>query len=122
MKGMKKVGILKILLILVLLTSIVNADPFLSCDPESGRTEYKIDWASGVVEYIKAQPDGSLYYDLNAIPEGETTGTLYGGAEWLLDGQPQGVFRWSAGRPFVLTSPLGLSIPTGLRLIKREAE
>jgi hypothetical protein len=52
----------------MLLSSAAFAAPFIVCDPQSGVIGYDITGLpNGTVSYI-AQADGSLKYDLAAIP------------------------------------------------------
>lgn len=106
-----------ICVLIVLLVPVAGfGEPFLVCDAQSEVTEYKIAWDSGATEYVNAETDGSLRYDL--VSAGIHEGDLFAGKPWTLDGEDQPAFKWSASRPFVLGEPSDVNIPSGLRLTK----
>ena len=105
-----------IFILLVFLASYAYAEPFLVCDPQVGVTQYKIVWAGGATEYISADVDGALHYDAVGLSQGDSSGDLFAGKAWGVDGDPQEAFEWSDPRPFVLTKPSASAIPTNLRL------
>ena len=86
----------------------------LVCDPQEGVMVYRID---GEI-VINAEADGSVKYDISAIPTGTHNGTLEAGNEYVLDGVPQGVWQWSDPTPFVLIIPEKKSAPTNTGLIQ----
>ena len=104
----------KLILVLAILAMAVPAFAVsLVCDPQEGVIKYRIDGAT----IIDAEADGSVVYDISALPPGEHNGTLEAGNEYVLDGVPQGVWQWSDPTPFVLIVPSSLSAPTGTGLI-----
>lgn len=91
-------------IVAVILIGIASAEPFLVCDPQTGVTKYRLEFAGSVdpaVE-VNAEQDGSLKYDLVNWGQGLIQVQAYAGKEAVLDGQPQGVWRWSEPTPFEL--------------------
>lgn len=110
---MKK--ILTCFIFMLFYVSGVMAAPFLICDPQAGATEYRIVWEGGATEYINAEPDGSIKYNIGPLPAGTVNGTLEAGAEYTLDGSNQPAFKWSTPPlPFVLGVPSSVQSPTGI--------
>lgn len=98
------------LLILIMLASagLVNAAPFLICDPQNGVDTYNIyiDGTS-VANDITAEPDGSVRYDLQGITPGQYQFTAEACNVWGCS---------EVSDPFV--SPAATAKPSGLLLIK----
>lgn len=92
----------------------------LVCDAQTGVTQYQIDWnRSGnwtAFPMIPAQADGSLSLDLTATAPGTFTAQVRGGAQYELDGVPQGGLVWSNPTPFVLKKPAMPTAPAGIGL------
>jgi len=110
---MKKLPILLILLF----ASTAFGEPFLTCDPQPDITKYRM--AIPAISYDEesiANADGSGNHDLGTLPVGEHNGEFYAGAEWVLDGVPQGIWRWSDPTPFLLRKPAA-SEPDGNRIV-----
>lgn len=106
-----------LIFVIVLISSIAGAAPFLVCDPQEGVTQYKIIWQDSTEEIVIAQPDGSISRDLADIPVGERSGEYMAGKPWTIDGIPQEAMEWSPSVPFVLGRPSEPLLPmnTGLR-------
>ena len=95
----------KLLIMLLLIPALASAEPFLVCDPQANVTEYQLEWTGGATEYVNAEADGSLRYDVVSLSTGDNAGNLYAGAFWSVDGNGQDVFEWSDPTPFLLTRP-----------------
>lgn len=96
-----------------LFVSCAEANPFLSCDPQAGVTKYKVNMPSaGIVDEItNAQANGSALHDISSWPSGTyNDGEIRAGAEYILNGVPQNVWRWSDPTPFDITVP---ALPAG---------
>lgn len=84
-----------------------QAAPFLVCNPQEGVVGYEI---TGIETpgAIAAQTDGSLKYDLAAVPSGSYTLTVAACNVW----------GCSSTAPFVFTKQVP-SAPAGLRLLAK---
>lgn len=92
----------------MLLSSAAFAAPFIVCDPQEEVIGYDITGLpGGTVSYI-AQADGSLKYDLAAVPNGTYELTVAACNMW----------GCSSTVPFVFTKQLP-SAPAGLRLLAK---
>ena len=101
--------------IVLLTTTVLYADPFLTCDPQTGVKKYKM--VIGEVEsFSNAQADGSAWHDLVDTPVGDHDATLAAGIPWTLDGVPQEATEWGPTTPFVLGRPFALQLPTSISL------
>lgn len=91
-------------IVAVILIGIASAEPFLVCDPQAGVTKYRLEFTGSVDPAVEvaAETDGSLKYDLVNWGNGLIQANAYAGKEVVLDGQPQGVWRWSEPTPFAL--------------------
>ena len=103
---------MKLIIAILLFSTTVWAGPFLVCDPDPDVTEYKLEWDSGATEYINAP----LRYDANTLAEGDSSGNIYAGGVWKVDGEDQEVFEWSDPTPFLLTRPSKPLSPTNIGL------
>lgn len=106
----KLIGILSITLLIILMSTLSMAAPFLVCDPQAGVQSYEIfiDGQQVTGGPILAEVDGSLQYDLAGTTPGAYTFTAKACAD------PWGCSEDSD--PFV--SPPPVLKPTGLRLAK----
>lgn len=105
---MRKIIFMLIIMLSILLPLSVWAAPFLGCDPQTGVEKYRVNLPSaGIVnELSNAVTDGSARHDIGSWPAGTfNDGTIEAGAEYILNGQPQGVWEWSAPLPFDITKP-----------------
>ena len=91
----------KLILAVLLIPSIAIGAPFLTCDPQEGVTNYRIDGTT----IIDAEANGAVLWSIDSIPVGTHNGTLEAGKPYVLDGVPQGTMLWSTPVPFVLGVP-----------------
>ena len=91
---------------LVLVASVAWGES-LTCDPQAGVEKYRVSIPSeGITnEESVAQPDGSCLHDISGWPVGTYSGIIEAGADYILNGTPQGVWVWSDPAPFDLTKP-----------------
>ena len=88
----------------------------MTCDPQPGVTKIRVIIPSQAIDEISvAQPDGSCLHNIDAWPAGTYSGTIQAGAEYILNGIPQGVMEWSGATPFDLEKP-SLSDPSNIGL------
>ena len=106
---------MKLAIAILLFASTAWAEPFLVCDPQEGVTEYKLAWNDGEIEYSTAI-NGAAKHDMEAVKEGQSSGELFAGKPYVLDGADQNTLEWSDPRPFVLTRPLKPLSPTNIGL------
>lgn len=99
---MKK--LILILAVIFLATPAFGA-PFLVTDPQSGVVGYEITGLAAPVSFV-AQPDGSLKYDLSAVPNGTYTLTVAACNMW----------GCSSTAPFSFSKQVP-SAPAGLRIV-----
>ena len=101
---------MKTLIYLIILLSPVTvlASPFLVCDPQAGVETYEV-YMDGVLlaSDIAAQPDGSLRYDLVDVTPGQYNFTARACDVWRCS-DPSNPYQ----------SPAGVSVPSGLRMVK----
>jgi len=113
----------KILITLIIASALIasvncaEAKPFLSCDAQTGVTQYKIEIpVQGALtthweKIVPAQADGSLYWDLAEWPHGKGAfdGKVSAGGEWeIIDiesGAVSKVFEFSAPSDFTIKVP-----------------
>ena len=57
-------------LIILLFPVMCFAAPFLVCDPQAGVISYHLDIDGTLINYIPAEPDGSIHYDLAGMSPG----------------------------------------------------
>lgn len=106
-------------MILVLLAIHGWASPFLICAPQAGAGAYQIDWLgdNNWGSYVLAEADGSVRWDLGPLPEGSyPNAAIRVGAEYFLNGEPQGVWKWTGSTPFSLIKPSSTLTVTDLDL------
>ncbi len=99
--------------ILLLLSSPVNAGPYLVCDPQAGVTEYRLTGPAWVPQIVTAQPDGSLKMDVAAATVGENSLNVSACNVDLVWGE-----GCSLHTPFSFTRPGSPSGPVNLGLSK----
>ena len=123
-----KTFIISFILLFASITFAVGPPAYLVCDPQAGVEKYlinilKIDGVdqSGAHQYIvDAEADGSLHYDISGWPVGQLEGEYFAGKEYVLDGVPQGTYKWSTPPvPFVLIVPSSAAQPTGTKVMER---
>ncbi len=115
---MKK--LLTIVLAIVCSVSIVSAKPFVSCDPQVGVTQYKIETPiqPGVLTHwehiVPALTGGELMWDVNGStpwPHGKGifNGTISAGGDWEVTDVDTGVkttvFEYSEPSDFIIKVP-----------------
>jgi hypothetical protein len=117
MKMKKILSILFIASVLIAFVNSVEAKPFLSCDPNAGITQYKIEIpAQGAFtthweKIVPARADGSLYWDLAEWPHGKGTfnGQVSAGGDWEVTDSATGnvttVFQFSTPSAFIIKVP-----------------
>ena len=101
--------------VMVFIGQMAYAGPTLTSDPNPGAEVYRINLPTAGFnnEIIPAGPNGEVNIDLIAVPPGSHTGgTIEAGADWILNGVPQGIMEWSAPVPLSLTRP-DPSAPSG---------
>jgi hypothetical protein len=104
-----------LILIALLFTMPLWADPFLTCDPQAGVSKYKL--TIDTVESLSdANADGSAWHDLINIPAGDHDAILAAGKHWTIDGVLQPSIKWGDPSPFVLGSPDVSQLPTNISL------
>jgi hypothetical protein len=104
---------MKNLILAILLIPSLAIGASLTCDPQEGVTKYRV-----TGEVVDAETDGSVKWNISGISAGEYNGTLEAGREYVLDGVPQGVWRWSDPVPFVLGVPEKSSPSTGQKIVQ----
>lgn len=105
--------VIAVVVILVLLAMLAKAQAAsLTCDPQTGVTRYHVTVPSGAIdEQSAAQADGSAAHNIDHWPSGTyNDGEIRAGAEYILNGVPQGVYKWSGPTPFDITVP---ALPVG---------
>lgn len=100
-----------ILSIVFLLSSAIASGQVLTCDSQSGVTQYRID---GTI--ITDAVNGAAAWDISGIT-GTHNGTLEAGRPHILDGVDQGTYVWSDPVPFVLTAPEKPLSSTGIGIV-----
>ena len=111
-----------ILALLIISLDTVAYGQSVTCDPQAGVTRYRFDILKidgvdqSITEQSNAKADGSADHDISAWPVGTIEGEFFAGNQLILDGKPQGVFRWSTPVPFVLVIPVRPNPSTGSRL------
>ena len=104
---MKKLFIVTVLL---MMASVVEASPYLVCDPQSGVTHYKVTGLPFVTE-SDAQADGSLKLDVALSPVGTNSVTVSACIEDATWGEVCG-----EASPFSYFRPLPPAITKSIRL------
>jgi hypothetical protein len=107
-----------IIALFLLLPVLATAKPFLTCDPQEGCSQYRIECPiqEGITTHweivVPAQEDGSLLWDLQQWPHGKGrfNCTAFAGAIWeIIDdvtGNVTTVFDWEEiGGAFTLKVP-----------------
>jgi hypothetical protein len=99
-------------LLLLIFSTVAYSEPFLVCDPQTGVTDYELDFPlQGVKETTTAQPDGSLKFDLGTWVHGHGwfNGQAKAGVTYeVLDettGETTTAQDWSDPAPFKLKIP-----------------
>lgn len=93
----------------------------LVCDPQVGVQRYRVTFiavngqSSDVVEESDALVDTTMRHDISLWPFGTIEAQVQAGGYYVLDGQPQDVWRWSDPDPFELIIP-GPNQVTGKQL------
>jgi hypothetical protein len=91
---------------------MVQASPFIVCDPQATVTHYRITGDPFWITTVIAQSDGSIKTDIGNIPPG--THNINVSACRTGDGWPE---VCSATAPFAFTRPGGLVAPAVLKLV-----
>ena len=103
---------LSVVLITVLVgVSISYAAPFLSCDPQTGVTLYKLTGPVWVPVSVPAQPDGSIRMDVASATVGSNSLTVAACRADAVWGE-----LCSTTTPFLFTRPSAAAPPTNIRL------
>ena len=103
---------------MVFMGQMAYAEPFLTSDANPTAEVYRTNLLSAGFdnEISPADIDGAVLVDLANVPIGShTEGTIETGAEWVLNGVPQGIWEWSATVPLELTRP-GPTAVTGIAI------
>ena len=108
---------------ILLFSTTVWAGPFLVCDTQEGVTEYKLIWDDGEIEYsdalitiVEEKSYGAANHDMTTVKDGQSSGELFAGKPWILDGVDQNTLEWSDPSPFVLARPSKPLSPTNIGL------
>jgi len=107
---MKKIALLA--MVIIFWVSIVEAAPFLVCDPQAGITNYKLTGPAWVPANVTAQADGSLKMDANTAIVGSNSLTISACVNDPVWGEV-----CSSAVPFSFTRPTGPITPTNIKLI-----
>ena len=109
---------LLMVIVMVFIGQMAYAGPTLTSDPNPGIEVYRTNLpTAGFDNSVNpAGPNGEVMVDLVDVPPGQHTGgTIEAGAEWVLNGVPQGILEWSSPVPLSLTRP-DPSAPSGERV------
>lgn len=102
----------KLLFLAILLFSVpAFAGPFMTCDPQTGVTSYKLTGPAWVPATVPAEADGSIHMDVAASPVGENSLTVAACTTHGAWGELCSVFV-----PFVFARPGLPAAPSGFGL------
>ena len=101
-----------LLAIILLIPTLVFADPFLVCDPQTGVTDYILTGPEWVPNSVPAQPDGSIKMDVSSASNGSNSLTLKACFSDPIWGQV-----CSDPVPFDCIRPVPISEPGNIKLI-----
>lgn len=102
---------LVLILAILAMATMVQAAPFLVCDPQSGVTSYKFTGPAWFPLTTAAQTDGSVRLDIVASPTGVTSITVAACKTDSVWGEV-----CSATVPFSFTRPSAPTSPSTIRL------
>jgi len=94
---------------------VVVLTVFLTCAPQAGVTIYDI--SGDETAQVVAEADGSIKWDIDALPAGTTNVEVRAGSAYLLNGVPQGAILWSSPVPLALGVP-SVGLPSGFGLLE----
>jgi len=111
---------MKAFIIFLILASTAYASPFLSCDPQTGITQYELRWKNtdntfGAWETSAAQPDTTAKHDLKNRLTG--SGEIRACRPVILNGVPQtNIMDCGPASPFAFSGEPIVS-PSGKKLL-----
>jgi hypothetical protein len=107
---MKKISLIWVVVI-VAITSLALAEPFLTCDPQTDATKFRLRLSPSTPWVEGPAVSGAMMFDLGGTTPGTYNGEAQaGGTFQVVDsvtGSISSVDSWSPSAPFVLTVRAG---------------